>query len=322
MAVPSRELSTRLELREFDGTLDSLCKTVGSGSYGMVYEVKVKGVPRIAKRLHDIFLHHDILPEQKQGIQERFYNECLLLSKLNHPNIVGFIGVHVNPRDQFDMTLVMECLHTDLEKFLRRSSITPSIKYSILLDVTYALLYLHTQLEEPLIHRDLTAANVLITKDVRAKICDLGLSKLLKDYPQSLQAQTICPGTLAYMPPEALIEEPKYDVQLDIFSFGHLALYVAIQQFPQVFAVTSSSQSILTYIKRDELEIFKRRKWIDMIDQPIDFHDKICQCLKDSPEHRPNTEQLNDFMKNLCVQHPKRLQDVIEAWGDQVRMYT
>ena len=43
---------------------------------------------------------------------------------------------------------------------------------------------------------------------------------------------TIAPGTPAYMPPEALVPEPKYDVKLDIFSFGVLALYIANQKFP------------------------------------------------------------------------------------------
>ena len=50
--------------------------------------------------------------------------------------------------------------------------------------------------------------------------------------------QTKAPGTHFYMPPEALKENPKYDEKLDIFSFGHLALYVINQDFPEVFEVT------------------------------------------------------------------------------------
>ena len=79
---------------------------------------------------------------------------------------------------------------------------------SILFDVSCGLLYLHTQLKEPLIHRDLNAGNVLLTTDARAKIADLGMSKLLDYHPSSEAAQTVCPGAQAYMPPEALQERP------------------------------------------------------------------------------------------------------------------
>ena len=51
-------------------------------------------------------------------MRERFLNECLLLSKLDHPNVVKFVGVHFNPQDRSDVTLIMEQMHMDLEKFL------------------------------------------------------------------------------------------------------------------------------------------------------------------------------------------------------------
>ena len=90
----------------------------GSGSYGAVYAVSVRGIPRIAKRLHSILVDTDINRYERQGIRERFLNECLLLSKLDHPNVVKFVGVHFNPENHSDVTLIMEKLHMDLEKFL------------------------------------------------------------------------------------------------------------------------------------------------------------------------------------------------------------
>ena len=155
----------------------------------------------------------DVSPEERQGIRERFLNECLLLSKLDHPNVVKFTGVHFKLSDRSDVTLIMERLHMDLENFLnpkQRPDIDHFTKLSILLDVSSGLLYLHTQLEKPLIHRDLTAANVLLTEDFKqAKIADLGVSKLIENYAQRAATRTACPGTLAYMPPEALYERPN-----------------------------------------------------------------------------------------------------------------
>ena len=257
----------------------------GSGSYGAVYAVTVRGVPRIAKRLHSILVSAEVSLPDRRGIRERFLDECLLLSKLDHPNVVKFIGVHFNPRDRSDMTLLMERLHMNLENFVnptQRPNIDLFTKLSILLDVSSGLLYLHTQLEKPLIHRDLTAGNVLLTEDFKqAKIADLGVSKLIENFAQRAATRTVCPGTLAYMPPEALFERPKYDTPLDVFSFGQLALYVALQQFPAVYEI--SSEQMIKASLSGEVAIFKRKKWIDMLPEGHCLRDVILCCLKDEP---------------------------------------
>ena len=288
----------------------------GAGCFGEVVEVTVGSVPRIAKRLLNILLDQDTDPKEKHAIQERFCYECLLLSKLDHPNVVEFIGVHFSKVNPADATLIMERLYIDLEKFLKRPNTPLSIKLSILLDVSAGLLYLHTQLEKPLIHRDLTAGNILLTKDVRAKIADLGVSKILNHHPLSATAQTMCPGAPAYMPPEALQEVPVYSTALDIFSFGHLSLYVNIQTFPQVFDA-SSDPGVASAIKKGELQLLKRKKWIDKLAQDDYLHSIISRCLQDRPEYRPKTKQLNTMMKTICVKYPKSFADVQLSWGDQ-----
>ena len=116
----------------------------GSGAYGAVYEVIVYDVRCIAKRLHDILISPDVSPRERALVQEKFRQECILLSKLRHPNIVHFVGVLCgeNPRD---LMLIMERLNTDLGIFLEShpAKIPLSIKLSILLDISYGLLYLH-----------------------------------------------------------------------------------------------------------------------------------------------------------------------------------
>ena len=276
--------------------------TRGSGSYGAVYAVTVRGVGRIAKRLHSILVGADVNQSEKQGIRERFLNECLLLSKLDHPNVVKFIGVHFNPQDRSDVTLIMEQLHMDLDKFLdpeQRPNIDAYTKLSILLDVSSGLLYLHTQLAKPIIHRDLTAGNVLLTEDFKqAKIADLGVSKLVDHHLHRAVTRTACPGTLAYMPPEALTDNPKYDTPLDIFSFGQLSLYVALQQFPVAFEMPPE-ETIRAY-RLGEVAIIKRKKWLDMLPEDHCLRGLILSCLKDDPSERPSTESLNVKVKVLC----------------------
>ncbi len=298
-------------------------KSLGSGSYGAVYKVNVNGIPRIAKRLLNILLTPDIRPDEKQGIRDRFSKECLLLSKLDHPNVVQFVGVKRDDDPQ-DLSLIMESLHMDLEKFLAMKHEIPlSVELSILLDVSSGLVYLHTQLEEPLVHRDLKPSNVLLTNDLRAKIADLGVSKLVQNYPQREMVHTKCPGTMAYMPPEVLCETPECSPSLDMFSFGQLTLYVANQQFPEVYDVSNSDMinEFHSALDRGEVQLLKRRKWVEMLQkQNHCLLDIVQECLQDKPKKRPTCKDVNQSLKTLCVIHPKSLEDVVSVWGGDVKV--
>ena len=234
----------------------------GSGAYGAIYEVTVKGVTCIAKRVHDILVTQ-VSPRERTSVQQKFVDECALLSKLRHPNVVQFVGVHYG-RSANDLSLIMECLHTDLAKFLLdyTGEIPLSIKLSILLDVSYGLLYFHSH-TPPIIHRDLSANNILLTIDLRAKIADLGVAKLLDIQTQVAFSQTKAPGSLHYMPPEALEEVPAYNCKLDIFSFGHLTLYVAAQEVPCVYEL--NARDMYATLQLSTIQIQRRRRAIELI---------------------------------------------------------
>ena len=277
----------------------------GSGSWGCVYQVTVNGFPCIAKRLLDILVHNVSLRE-RSSVRSRFRDECILLSRLRHPNIVQFIGVHYG-QDQNDLTLVMEGLYMDLDRCLKTYkdiALALPIKLAILLDVAYGLLYLHTQ-NPPIIHRDLTAANVLLTNDLKAKLADLGMSKILNLHPSSQAAQTVCPGTLGAMPPEALVEKPIYGTKLDNFSFGTLALHVANQEFPQVFYE-------IDQYERGKKHITMRKRAISEMEETHVLYPVVTECLRDDPKKRPTTIQIRDTLEKLTKEHPKQYKDVIE----------
>ena len=151
------------------------------------------------------------------------------MSSLRHPNITQFLGLCFLPQTRLPL-LVMEKLETSLDDLLEHMPSLPlSLKRSILEDVASGLVYLHKK-EPPVIHRDLTAKNVLLTSSLVAKITDMGNSRIIDLRPGQL-ARTLSklPGTLVYMPPEALDETHRYGPSLDIFSFGHLILYSLTQ---------------------------------------------------------------------------------------------
>ena len=295
----------------------------GSGAYGAVYRVTVNGVTCIDKRLHDILANPDVPRRQRESIREKFREECVILSKLRHPHVVHFVGVRCG-RNPSDLSLVMECLHTDLAKFLdehqEKGVVIPlSIKLSILLDVSYGLLYLH-MLTPAIIHRDLSANNILLTADgLQAKIADLGVSKLLDLQTQTKIAQTKVPGSQNYMPPEALTENPEYGLKLDIFSFGHLMLYTATQEFPAVHEVPLTPTSL----EQGTIQIAKRRKAIyKMGGEQHCLRSLVMQCLQDKPDQRPNTLKLNEGLKELCARNPRRVAEVLQLFGETEKVYS
>ena len=195
----------------------------------------------------------------------------------------------------------------DLEKCLHQYPNLPlSIKISILLDVSYGLLHLHSQMP-PIIHRDLTAANILLTSDMRAKVADLGVSKILDLHPLHGASLTAGPGALAYMPPEARQVVPVYDTKLDDFSFGVVALYVANQEFPK-----PEDRSTAEAFQNQETHIEKRRQWVDRVGKSHPLYELITSCLQDVPDKRPTTSQINATLKQLSKFHPRRFQDTME----------
>jgi len=149
------------------------------------------------------------------------------MAGLRHPNITQFLGLCTLEGCQIPL-LVMERLEMSVDDLLECSPNIPlAIKMSILTDTSSGLVYLHGR-APPIVHRDLTARNVLLTSSLCAKITDLGNSRMVSP-SQLANTLTKIPGTPVYMPPEAFNEILRYGPSLDVFSFGHLALFTLTQ---------------------------------------------------------------------------------------------
>ena len=198
-------------------------KEIARGCYGIVYEVFCYGMKFAGKRIQD---------DLKPGIYyDRLLEECETLMNLRHPHIVQFIGVYT-ARAGDSPTIVMEYLPTTLAAAIREHKSFPEeITYSIFEDVSLGICFLHGQ-TPAVIHRDLTANNVLLEDSMRAKISDLGVAKILDLTAGKKLAMSQIPGTAVYMPPEARQENPDYVTDIDIFSFGVLMIHVLYGDCP------------------------------------------------------------------------------------------
>ena len=165
------------------------------------------------------------------------------MSSLCHPNITLFFGLCFLPNTQLPL-LVMERLEASLDELLEHMAGLPLfLKCSVLEDVASGLIYLHKR-KPTVIHRDLTAKNVLLTSSLQAKITDMGNSCIIDMSPGQL-ARTLSqlPGTLVYMPPEALSDTHRCGPSLDVFSFGHLTLYTLTQVTISILPLNISRHS-------------------------------------------------------------------------------
>ena len=204
---------------------------IGRGSYAVVEEYDFQGLSCVGKSIHP-HLYNSASIHERETMLERFEGECEMLSQLRHPNIVQFLGVHFNEGSPIPV-LIMERLHSTLAACIDRYDKLPDeCYYSVLRDVGVGLQYLHGHIPSPIIHRDLTANNVLLTPDLTAKISDLGVAKILNLSPARMTQMTTCPGTPSYMPPEALVARPIYSTKMDVFAFGNLMTHVFCGRWP------------------------------------------------------------------------------------------
>ena len=204
-------------------------RELGLGSYGRVFAVDYNGVMCAAKEMHPILIEN-VSAGERTEMKQTFLRECLLHSKLHHPNIVKMLGVYY-PNDQAVLPVqVMELMECNLTQLLKNYQNIPMyVKLSILQDVSRAICYLHT-LNPPMMHRDLNCNSILLTTSLVAKVSDFGVMKVVS--PSSSDRLTPAPGTLHFMPPETLADDPHYGLPLDVFSFGCVVCHVITQQWP------------------------------------------------------------------------------------------
>jgi serine/threonine protein kinase len=185
---------------------------LGAGNYGEVSTVR-------AKKTGQIFVCKKVDLSSKTPQQQKdAENEVRIMSKVTHPNIIGFMAAFVENRV---LHIIMEYADgTDLEKKLsehakNKKPLTQDQILDIFVQICLALRQLHKQ---HLMHRDLKSANVFLTAAGAVKLGDFGFSKQLT-YTMAL-ASTIC-GTPYYFSPE-LCQKLPYNNKNDVWALGVL----------------------------------------------------------------------------------------------------
>lgn len=272
---------------------------VGWGAYGNVFKVKYRGVYYAAKEIHSILLQYSTA-EGTQHLKDSFIHEISICSSLSHPNIVQCVGIYYQKRSSLP-AMVMELMDSSLTQYLQgQLYISNTTKMSILHDASLGLCYLHSQ-KPPIIHRDLTPNNIMIKSCLPqpiAKIGDLGVAKVIRDDSSSKQTKTKltkAPGTVDFMPPESLCDDPQYGTPMDVFSYGGIALFSINQEWP--FSAPVVTFDPITGKMHALTEIERRGKFLNFQDGP--FKQLIVACLSNDPGARPSARRIETFLSSF-----------------------
>ena len=187
-------------------------KCIGKGGWGSVVEGKYCGCTVAVKQIYEVLLN------LSSHNREMFEREMSIASKCRHPYLLQFIGA---TNDEGSPLFVTELMETSLRKLLEQRSLSTAEVAVISLDVARALNYLHQKKPRPIIHRDISSANVLLWRQAdqwRGKVSDYGAANFMQ------HTLSVCPGAAVYSAPEALTKNQTVKVcrllNLGRFPFG------------------------------------------------------------------------------------------------------
>ena len=279
-----------------------LGEKIGEGAFGFVEKVKVSGKICAGKHFKD----------DRNYNEKIFLKEFKLVQQLKHDHIVYYYGYHILPRRSQrnkSPVLIMECLAANLHDFLLSQShqdLPLARKVDLLCGISQGLNYLHSN---SIIHRDLTATNVLLDSRAVPKISDFGNSCVTgTDLGSQLHSQSYrCYGTLNYMAPEA--QSRKYGAEIDIFSFGHLSLFVGIQKSPNhLLPPNDPGDDDDDDSVRGRTEFERRREYFTLLYRKIEEKHPLVllmkTCLRNKPKRRPKADELVSQLDAMCTELP------------------
>ncbi|XP_026658440.2 probable LRR receptor-like serine/threonine-protein kinase At1g06840 isoform X2 [Phoenix dactylifera] len=273
---------------------------VGQGGYGKVYRgVLADGTVVAIKRAQQGSL---------QGSKE-FFTEIELLSRLHHRNLVSLIGYCDEEDEQM---LVYEFMaNGTLRDHLSARSKEPlnfSMRLRIALGSARGILYLHTEADPPIFHRDIKATNILLDPKFIAKVADFGLSRLapVPDTEGTVPAHvsTVVKGTPGYLDPEYFLTHKLTD-KSDVYSLGVVFLELLTGMHP-----ISHGKNIV----REVTTAYQSGMMFSVIDSRMGSYPSECiekfvslalRCCQDETDARPSMAEVVRELENIWRMTPE-----------------
>ncbi|KAK1355968.1 putative LRR receptor-like serine/threonine-protein kinase [Heracleum sosnowskyi] len=227
--------------KEIKAATKNFKEVIGRGSFGSVFVGKFPNGKQVAVKVRY---------DNSQLGAEAFINEVCLLSQIRHQNLVSLEGFCHESKQQI---LVYEYLPGgSLADNLygaksKKMTLGWGRRLKIAVDAAKALDYLHNGSEPRIIHRDVKSSNIMLDKEMNAKVCDFGLSKQVTQADAS-HVTTVVKGTAGYLDPEYYATQQLTE-KSDIFSFGVVLLELICGREPLSRAGAPDSFNLVLWAK-------------------------------------------------------------------------
>ncbi|KAL6882596.1 hypothetical protein ACP4OV_011286 [Aristida adscensionis] len=243
-------------------------RVLGRGGHGIVYKGLLKGNVEVAiKRCMSI----------DEQYKKEFGKEMLILSQINHKNIVKLLGCCIEV--EVPMLVYEFVPNGTLFHFIHSSNgrhISLATRLQIAHESAEALAYLHTSASPPILHGDVKSSNILLTCDCTVKVSDFGASTLAPT--DEAQFVTLVQGTCGYLDPEYM-QTCQLTDKSDVYSFGVVLL------------------ELLTCKKPFNLEAPEDEKSLAIMFISMTNKDKLEEILDDQIKNDDNKEVLEETAK-------------------------
>ena len=299
MATASKDISDQFkdlvisptEVQTTAGEGEFIGREIGRGAYSRVFTVKYRGIVCAAKEIHSFHVE-GAGQQQEQSVkgftnQLRIHNHQLRALRLNHANIVRFMGVYYPKKSSTIPVMIMELMDGSLYDYMNKLPKNAWMKKgSILIDVAEGLSYLHAQ-KPAVVHRDLSPKNILLKAGKTGEVPVAKIGDLAK-------TDSIVKEVQDFMPPESF-DGPVYGVPLDVFSYGGIILFVATHQWPTPIAQVKRNSKKLV---RARTEVERRQKYLDEMTGDAEWLKPLVEsCLSNDPSERPTMPAVSKQLK-------------------------
>ncbi|KAL3633330.1 hypothetical protein CASFOL_022857 [Castilleja foliolosa] len=275
--------------KEIKSITKNFREAIGRGSFGCVYVGKLSGGKLVAVKVRF---------DKSQLGADSFMNEVSLLSQLRHQNLVSLEGFCCESKQQI---LVYEYLPggslADNLYGANSKKLTLSWvrRLKIAIDAAKGLDYLHRGNDLRIIHRDIKSSNILLDKEMNAKVCDFGLSKQVTQADAS-HVTTVVKGTAGYLDPEYYTTQQLTE-KSDVYSFGVVILELICGREPLTHTGCPDSFNLVLWAKP-----YLQAGALEVVDENIkgSFDDEsmrrtcliACQSVERDASRRPTVSEV------------------------------
>ncbi|KAL5538561.1 hypothetical protein UlMin_044993 [Ulmus minor] len=267
---------------------------LGKGGHGTVYKGMLPdGTIAAVKRSIEI----------GRNQIEQFINEVVVLSQINHRNIVKLLGCCLETETPL---LVYEFISNGtLSHHIRNkdpeSSLSWENRLSIACDVAGALAYMHSAASIPIFHRDIKSSNILLDDKYKAKIADFGTSRSLPN--EKTHLSTAVQGTLGYMDP-GYFHTSHFTDKSDVYSYGVTLVELLTGENPFSFAKDEMKNLVATFITLTQenqlFQILDPRVAAEAGEEAIRaIADLATRCLRLDGTKRPTMKEVSMELEGL-----------------------